>query len=1167
MPSIVPGKTEFDLVGGRKLGRRSSLPGSNRMSVNDPGGFSRPQQPKQGPHIESDINFAKSDTNKTLEIFSKPVGFSNSFSNTTGAETGSDQPSEESNHFHQGFDEIPRQKIQKKVSSSSEQYNFEGSKMSRSTSGADANGVHPPEVQTWESAKGEAKVNNSNEKFELDTDLDLKPSFRPPPPSLRKLKNHNSSPCLLPPLSRMGTRNLEKGSALLLPNRSTLPPAVQEIPDTFPSEQDIKAALESLSVTGPVLIDEKFAERLLAALKSLPNSQHQNQSVNRHKHVLSTDKPTISKKLLSLNSDFNSSIHPDVDIHGSPGASVKMTESVDEFSNQQMESNARSIVEESQGILSSPDDSFHGTDSFSMKSGNERRSSIEKSVSKRSSSKSSNSKSFVSSVSSAQNENNAMERSSMALPSPASRRKHLSKAKSKMLASVKLKSEDFKPTTYDLGGQAKPKYCDKSSQTLGVKNAFEREGETCPKCVGEAEVKRQHKSTKNVSTQTNPVRSLKPLVNADAMTQAKNLPQSRSNEKDLVANAKGKEQPYRKAKRYSGKTKRCEIARPKESFIITGDVPKVQKYMHPKGTAASAMESEISQNKNGFPPTESRQQRTPQNSVRNCPSTDASNKKEINLERAASSTKRSIPSEQGFYKGGFLRNRRSLLPSYYRRYFSDSGFEVRSRYRSSSDGIEIPTFVNGIVRSKSEENTHSRPTDLLLRRSASSSPSLHVKEGLGDKDHWGLSRLSTPSPLGRGQADLTFEEPTPPLPSDDQNDVSFQRSFNISPANSFIAPPLSVDSGCCEDGRTSGCSSPGSVTRFFNARDQRSYDNHLPSPQDHRSDSEEWNTTHTLENRGGLVCSVFEPTGVGFPSWRDGRAARERSSFDNGFQRLDDRRTSLQNNGAVSAAQAYIRTSKDVKSSPPVLTNAEFGAEQSNINQWNNCFSNRDSTKVPATRMLVTKKTKLTAEAGGMPANSTLPPSANTVRQPQTAAPTDRNTTAKYMHTDTPRSAELIQSVCDGNDFDPFGRSALQSPLPNSFQPKVFESRRHRLSGGAASNQDPRSTNLFPAENCRLSQDINTAALCDKTPMHAESQSASNFPCRYSSEVYLTGLGGQQPADPRRDFFRSGASHAAGTSGKNVPVIRRLDNPQNHSDIFETDDYTYIIRPRGRKVK
>ena len=196
------------------------------------------------PFINSGIKFEKSEINNNMDVFSKSPFGDSDFEN--GNTSGNFKFENTSGNF-------PDNKVQKQVSSSSEEFNFEGSKVSKSTT---SGGISKsPEVQTWESAKGEAKVSKSNETFEYEPGQNQKSKAHL---SNKKLKSHNSSPSFFSPM------NNERKS-----NNSSISSTASDQPQS-PSARDIVLALNSLmSQSECQALGKDFARNLSEALKEV----------------------------------------------------------------------------------------------------------------------------------------------------------------------------------------------------------------------------------------------------------------------------------------------------------------------------------------------------------------------------------------------------------------------------------------------------------------------------------------------------------------------------------------------------------------------------------------------------------------------------------------------------------------------------------------------------------------------------------------------------------------------------------------------------------------------------------------------------------------------------------------------------------------------------------
>lgn len=238
-----------------------------------------------GPTIQSDINFDKSDVKKTMDIFGprKVSSAGTSPCDFTGISSplnGDRPPSASSGRYG---------KLQKQISTSSEEYNFEGSKVQTSTSrGEGSNGnfkMSDPEVNTWETATGGAKVNRTNEKFEYET----------PHPGMQQAFANGP-----------------------MPTNVSMP-----IPQKYhgPTENDIETALSSLK--DPQYSDVKnkgFACALSKILEEMETKKQTENSIEQPKieeageDAIRTKLPSTLKCRL-LNKQVNSQVNEEAKLH------------------------------------------------------------------------------------------------------------------------------------------------------------------------------------------------------------------------------------------------------------------------------------------------------------------------------------------------------------------------------------------------------------------------------------------------------------------------------------------------------------------------------------------------------------------------------------------------------------------------------------------------------------------------------------------------------------------------------------------------------------------------------------------------------------------------------------------------------------------------------------
>ena len=210
-----------------------------RFTSSQYGGIPKFSSQKEEPLIESDIKFDKSELNNNLSIFSK--------SPFQDAGMGTPTNSGRANG------KFPRNKVQQQVSSSSEEFSFEGSKMSRSTSETVGGKTKEPEVETWESAKGNANVKKSSEQFEYDPGE--KNATHKTFPSNPKFKSHNSTPNLFSQIN-----NFDDPSSSF-PSGST---------SQAPTENEIFLALNSMLLKPECeALGKDFAFKLSEAIKEV----------------------------------------------------------------------------------------------------------------------------------------------------------------------------------------------------------------------------------------------------------------------------------------------------------------------------------------------------------------------------------------------------------------------------------------------------------------------------------------------------------------------------------------------------------------------------------------------------------------------------------------------------------------------------------------------------------------------------------------------------------------------------------------------------------------------------------------------------------------------------------------------------------------------------------
>lgn len=140
---------------------------SQQPGTSGGGNWRKPPSPDTKPRqplLQSDIRYDKKKVNMGSEHFPNDISsISPEFSKILTGEKFNGQPPKGT------------RKLQKQISTSSEEYQFEGSKMSRCTTTKDdsvpGNSGEVKKVDTWEKASGEAKVNRKNETMELDPDV------------------------------------------------------------------------------------------------------------------------------------------------------------------------------------------------------------------------------------------------------------------------------------------------------------------------------------------------------------------------------------------------------------------------------------------------------------------------------------------------------------------------------------------------------------------------------------------------------------------------------------------------------------------------------------------------------------------------------------------------------------------------------------------------------------------------------------------------------------------------------------------------------------------------------------------------------------------------------------------------------------------------------------
>ena len=245
--------------------------------------------------------------------------------------------------------------------------------MSRSTNETSGGIAKEPEIQTWESAKGDAKVSKSNEKFEYEPrEFEKSGTAGSTHPCFKKLKSHSSSPNLF---SRINSA--KKVST----NKTT--------PYEAPSESDILAALKSLKQhTGCQILGEDFARSLSEALKEVYASkqgsvrQSQSQNEPRFENGTTLLKPSMSLKTsfkdfeddnTHINDNFDFSLSESSNFSKSSNSKKKRSESV-------FDSSCSKAFSESNGF-SSMSKSFHKQESSKSKTKNQMSSSRRRSTS------------------------------------------------------------------------------------------------------------------------------------------------------------------------------------------------------------------------------------------------------------------------------------------------------------------------------------------------------------------------------------------------------------------------------------------------------------------------------------------------------------------------------------------------------------------------------------------------------------------------------------------------------------------------------------------------------------------------------------------------------------------------------------------------------------------
>ena len=243
--------------------------GLQNASINDRPKF-KPQN--NNSSIKSNIYYDKSETKSDSKFTSK----SSLFNSTDLLESTSQNR------------ESPQLKAQQKVASSAQEVNFEESKGSCSRIESSDGKPKDPNVETWESAKGDVKLSKTTDNYEFEHNRLAPILNRPPPPPMRKFKSHRSTPNLFSTASL----NKERLSATT--------------PSNFPLESDIKRAVKLATVNTDCSSPEKLSNKLLDAFKKVYAAKQLSDG-GKKKHatkLLVNDKPACDGSR-SKENDFN----------------------------------------------------------------------------------------------------------------------------------------------------------------------------------------------------------------------------------------------------------------------------------------------------------------------------------------------------------------------------------------------------------------------------------------------------------------------------------------------------------------------------------------------------------------------------------------------------------------------------------------------------------------------------------------------------------------------------------------------------------------------------------------------------------------------------------------------------------------------------------------------
>ncbi|XP_078482651.1 uncharacterized protein LOC778976 [Ciona intestinalis] len=1171
--------------------------GSRKSSASPPSGKTQ----KKFPHIESDINFDKSETNKSMDVYHRPGGSFGEYD-----EFHADEQSENDLPKFSGWNgkssNFDGPQVQKQVSSSSEEYNFEGSKVSRSTTsgeGLAGGGVRmrEPEVQTWETAKGDAKVNKSNEKFGFEGNSDSGFSKRATSPTTRKVSFPDAS------LEDRGNgwpdMNGSSGIDKLKHNGQTLGDATSK--------------------------DAEFRSKLPGSLKY--------QVLKRRPWESQDEYSSNSTDITSPVSEITSSHSESKDVSSSRRAERKTSQSFTEMP----VITSKTIISPTIGDTIS---SFGKTQSEVSSNNSEQTSTVNRQRRSSKSHRSSISSGGVSPVIEGMNgvgesmsdisescessEKTSVKKSE----SRRSSRSHDSSVSMQQLRGLKgdnWEGTDWVPNTEDPSRpQIKPSASSRRRISTGYipdrpipKFPFEKVAAKQKReegCQTDKVEFAQRKATREAETETTvnkkdacsqtepetvekPTVALPSLSSSSCQTEPRPLISNSCQTNPSPANISNSSQTNPlPLQRYNC----CQTDAPPATYVSCSQTEDFlcavcgHFFTDSQGLTARSTPTRSFTNRTPSPGLKRRDHRaSPDAAVPPIPPSrkqdralkiSRSEEDILNsLERARveddtkllerprrqraildhyynlycgedktksgkddtqinqQDTKVTSSEEPNYYKGGFLRKPRSILPSYYRRYFSDTGLEAHSKYEDSSDGITIPTTVTQPPkRSQAREERIEIVERAWLGRSTS------LPGGKFWKEDWDTG--SENEELGSKSQRHAFGPSDRSTPN--QQDFSqVRRSTSASPSNSYFAPPPSTDSGCYEEIQGSGSESPafsdthhftgsplvGRISEDEDGRSDARIAPCVPYPDDHSSSASSLgakttqlpnNKTTKDAHRRPLMTSRSMVGEIKRPSTSPTKMENQRKIKPSGI-------------GRISPDKRYIgRTSPD--------------------------------KNVATGRVSPEKKTNTGRVSPDKKYSYLRQSSPDKKAQKQTSGMSKRFVAGAQVTLDKGVSRRERES----NLLPQNGQTRPISPVKTpSRPPRVIDKK-----------SSAKVTTRQTSENSTASKTAKQAADSNLRRKGEDVHPRANTPTRkFYSGVQISGIqkpkkySGSQQSSGRSNVPDRGATRSPDKQLKHPSAKTQRLTPENSnpalpkttlgSDIYETEDYTYIIRPRGKRTR